>query len=83
MTAALGVMARALVPGAHVAVLMADSVVLATPVYAIDLLQRASAEAGLVVTATASQLRPHFHGPSRHAFAKRARREHLVLLTAR
>jgi hypothetical protein len=83
MAAALAVVERVLVARGRVALLIADSVVLSTPIYAVDVIARAAADAGLVISAVASQARPHFHGPSRHAFARRPRREHLILLSKR
>lgn len=62
------------------AVLIADSVVQRTPIYADELLADVGAELGLEVLAVASQPRPHFHAPTARAFARRPRREHAVLL---
>ena len=66
-------------PGAAV-LLLADSVVAGAPVYALDLVRAAAAAAGLIVTAAASQARPHFHAASARAFARRPRAEHAILL---
>ncbi len=68
-------------PGAKVALLIADSVVGSEPVWADALVRQCGDRAGLPWVATASQARPHFHGPSHRAFAKQPRREHLVVLS--
>ena len=60
---------------------VADSVVADRALYADTLLAELALENGLRVVATASQLRPHFHAPSRLAFAERPRREHIVAMT--
>ena len=43
---------------------------------------RITPPAGFVLTAVASQLRPHFHAGTARAFARRPRAEHALLLTA-
>jgi SAM-dependent methyltransferase len=72
---------RALRPGAHAVLLLADSVVAGAPVYAADLMKVVAPRAGFSLRALASQDRPHFHGPTARAFTKRPRREHAILLT--
>lgn len=67
-------------PGGKLVLLLADSVVAGAPIYADDLVRAVAPSGGFEVTATASQLRPHFHPASARAFAQRARREHTILL---
>jgi hypothetical protein len=81
--AALAAMRRALAPDGAAVLLLADSVVAGAPLYAVDLVRAAAAGAGLCVEAVASQARPHFHGPSTRAFARRPRAEHALLLRLR
>jgi hypothetical protein len=69
--------------GGAVVLLLADSVVAGAPVYAVDLVRAAAPRAGLSVHAVASQARPHFHGPTARAFARRPRAEHAILLRNR
>lgn len=76
----LGALRRALRPGAPAVLLLADSVVAGAPVYAADLLKVVAPRSGFAVRALASQERPHFHGPTARAFARRPRREHAILL---
>ncbi len=76
----LAAMRRVLRPGASAVLLLADSVVAGRPVYALDLLREIAPQAGLAVFAAASQLRPHFHGPTARAFSRRPRYEHAILL---
>lgn len=71
---------RVMRPTARAVLLIADSVVAGSPVFAADLLKSLAPRCGLSVTALASQERPHFHGPTARAFAKRPRREHAILL---
>ena len=78
--------------GGLVLLLVADSVVSSTvesrtgprqewePVWVEPMVRRCGEDAGLAWVATASQVRPHYHAPSRHAFGRQPRREHLVLL---
>ena len=69
-----------LLPNGKVALLIADSVVGGEPVWVEPLVRRCGQQAGFTWLATASQGRPHFHGSSKHAFDKRPRKEHLILL---
>ena len=78
--AILGAMADVLRPGARAVLLIADSVIAGEPAFAIDLVRAAAPAVGLTMRAAASQERPHFHGPSARAFARRPRREHAILL---
>jgi hypothetical protein len=79
--ASLGAIRRVLRDDGAAVLVLADSVVQGRALYADDVLPDLADEAGLVVLATASQKRPHFHRPTRDAFAKRARREHAFVLT--
>ena len=74
---------RALTSDGAAVLLIADSVVAASPVYALDVLRATAPSAGFAIHAVASQARPHFHTATARAFAKRPRREHAVLLVAR
>jgi SAM-dependent methyltransferase len=80
MGAALRALRRVLRDDGRAVLLLADSVVSGVPVYALDLLQGIGPWAGLEILAVASQARPHFHGPTARAFARRARAEHAILL---
>jgi SAM-dependent methyltransferase len=77
---ALAAMARSLAPGGVVVLLIADSVVGKRAVFADDLVRALARTARLRVRAVASQTRPHFHRPTRAAFARRPRREHAIAL---
>lgn len=83
LRAVLFAMARVLRPGAFAALLLADSVIAGTPVYALDVARVAAPKTGLELRAAASQNRPHFHAPTARAFAERPRREHAILLERR
>ncbi len=71
---------RVMRPAARAVLLLADSVVAGEPVFAADLLKSGAPRFGFEVRAVASQERPHFHGPTARAFARRPRREHAILL---
>ena len=71
---------RVMRPSARAVLLLADSVVAGEPVFAADLLKSGAPRFGFEVRAVASQERPHFHGPTARAFARRPRREHAILL---
>ncbi|MCK6589416.1 MAG: site-specific DNA-methyltransferase [Polyangiaceae bacterium] len=71
---------RVMRPRARAVLLLADSVVAGEPVFAADLLKSGAPRFGFEVRALASQERPHFHGPTARAFARRPRREHAILL---
>jgi DNA modification methylase len=77
--AALSAMARVLSPDGKVILILGDSVIGRRPVYADRLVREIAPHAGLDVTAVGSQARPHFHGPSAHAFDRSPRREHAIL----
>jgi DNA modification methylase len=70
----------ALDPRGALILLIADSVVAGAPIFALDLLAALAPRTGLSLVAAASQLRPHFHAPTGHAFRARPREEHAVLL---
>jgi SAM-dependent methyltransferase len=72
---------RVLLPDGAAVLLLADSVVAGAPVYAVDLIADVAPSAGLALRAVASQARPHFHGPTARAFARRPRAEHAILLS--
>lgn len=78
--AALGEIGRVLAPGGSAVLVMADSVLAEHAVYADELVRGLAPSARLAVVAVASQRRPHLHAPTQHAFAKRPRREHAILL---
>jgi ribosomal protein S27AE/SAM-dependent methyltransferase len=73
--------ARVLQPSGLALLVIADSVIVDRPVFADDLIEELAPLCDLRLVAKASQLRPHFHGPTRAAFAERPRREHILALT--
>jgi DNA modification methylase len=79
---ALRALGRVLADDGAAVLLLADSVVAGAPVYAVDLIRAVAPSAGFALRAVASQPRPHFHGGSGHAFARRPRAEHAILMTA-
>ncbi len=81
--AVLRAVRRALADDGAAVILLADSVVAGAPVYAVDLVRSVASRAGLTLRAAASQPRPHFHTRSAHAFSRRPRAEHAILLTPR
>jgi hypothetical protein len=76
----LDAIGRVLPSGAPVVLVMADSAVGSAPLRADEIVAELARPNGFVPAARASQERTHFHGPSRHAFRDRARREHALLL---
>lgn len=78
--ACLAEMARVVHPDGKIALVIADSVLGGTAVYADELLERLAPRAQLSLGAVASQVRPYFHAPTASAFRKKPRREHVVLL---
>ena len=73
--------ARVSKPGGRLVLLMADSATRSTALYADDVVAEVAAAHGVFSpTARASQLRPHFHGPTARLFEERPRAEHLLLL---
>lgn len=77
----LAELARVLRPDGLALLVIADSVVADGALYADDLAHELAPLTGLRMVATASQRRPHFHAPSRLAFAAKPRREHVLALT--
>jgi hypothetical protein len=73
-------LAAVLSRGGHAVVVIADSVLEGRPLYADDQLRQLAPAAGLMLVAGGSQQRPHFHGPTKKAFARRPRREHAFVL---
>ena len=73
-------LARVTADGATVCLQFADSAVDGEPLFANDELRAAVARSPFAWLAEASQVRPHFHGPTNRAFAERPRREHVFLL---
>ncbi|TKC93022.1 DNA methyltransferase [Polyangium fumosum] len=76
----LAALGRVMRPEASAILLLADSVVAGRPVYSVDVIRRVAPRARLRVDTVASQPRPHFHVPTRSAFASRPRQEHAILL---
>ncbi len=71
-------------PGGRLVLLMADSATRSTALYADDVVAEVAAAHGVFSPAArASQLRPHFHGPTARVFEERPRAEHLLLLVKR
>lgn len=83
IAAVLGSLSRVLKPRGSAVLVIADSVVSGVAVYALDLLRDVAPEFRLTVRAAASQLRPHFHGPTARAFERRPRHEHAILIGPR
>lgn len=77
---ALSAMRRVLRPGGSAAVVLADSAIRGSALYADDEIPHLARLAGLSLRMIASQGRPHFHEESRDAFTRRPRREHVFLL---
>lgn len=72
--------ARVVRARARVVLIMADAVIGRRGVFCEDLIPEVARHRGFEVAAVASQKRPHFHEPSKDAFAHRPRREHAILL---
>ncbi|MEZ4298470.1 MAG: DNA methyltransferase [Polyangiaceae bacterium] len=73
---------RATKPGGHAVLLLADSVVGGSPIFADDAVYDLSHPCGFEPVAVASQERTHFHAKTSRAFADRPRCEHALLLRA-
>ena len=82
-SACLRQMAKVLRGSGNAALVIADSVLQDRPLYAEEAIARLARAAGLELVARASQVRPHFHRPTAHAFRNRPRREHVLLLRRR
>jgi SAM-dependent methyltransferase len=78
--ACLGEIGRVLAPTGRALLIVADSVLARRALYADDLVAELAPRAGLAISARASQPRPHFHEPTRDAFSRRPRSEHVILL---
>lgn len=73
-------LARVTGEGATVCLQFADSAVAGEPLFADEELRVAVARSSFAWLAEASQVRPHFHGPTTRAFERKPRREHVFLL---
>ncbi|MGE5788527.1 MAG: DNA methyltransferase [Myxococcales bacterium] len=78
--ACLDEMARVLTANGVASLLIADSAVAGQAWYADRALQQLAAHHGLRVVGGASQLRQHYHAPTKDVFRMAPRREHLILL---
>ena len=76
----LAAIARVLRPGGRAALVLGDSAVAGRSLRALPVVTEVAAAAGLQLLAVASQERPHFHLPTRRAFAEGSREEHLIAL---
>ena len=81
--AALRAMSRVCRRGAPIALVLADSAVQGEAIRADAMVDGLVRDAGLVVVARASQVRPHFHGPTARAFQDAPRAEHVIALEKR
>ena len=81
--ATLRAMARVCRAGAPIALVLADSAVQGEALRADVMILPLAEEAGLAFRARASQVRPHFHGPTTQAFQKVPRAEHAIALEKR
>lgn len=77
--AVLAELGRVLAPEAAAIMLIADSAIGSTPIFADEVGESVASEAGLRLAAVASQERPHFHATTQAAFRKRPRCEHALL----
>jgi len=80
LTAILRCLSRVCRRGARLALLIADSAVQGQALRADEMLATIAPAAGLQIVARASQLRPHFHGPTARAFEHVPRAEHAIAL---
>ena len=67
-------------PGGPLVLLMADSAVGNVALRADEIVAGTARDCGFYPSARASQVRPHFHGPTMAAFRARPRAEHAILL---
>jgi DNA modification methylase len=74
---------RVLVSGGKLVFILADSVVRGRPFYNDEFMVEVARGAGFAVLARASQQRPHFHGPTDRAFARKLRCEHAICLSVK
>lgn len=75
-----GALGRVLAPGGRAAVVIADGAAAGTALRADEMIARAAAAQGLSVLARASQEREVFDRDSALAFAKKAKREHVLVV---
>lgn len=75
----LAAVSRVLAKEGAAVFLIADSAIGPLPIFADDIGEELAAGAGLRLAAVASQVRPHFHGPTQAAFRERPRQEHALL----
>lgn len=80
LTLFLHAAARILPAGGPAVLVMADSTVSSVALRADEIVAEVARGCGFHPAARASQLRPHFHGPTAGAFQTRSRREHAILL---
>lgn len=71
---------KVLPPGGPLVLVIADSAVGNVALRAESIVADVARECGFVPAARASQLRPHFHGPTLAAFRSRPRAEHAIVL---
>jgi DNA modification methylase len=83
LRALLASVERVLVPGGRLVMMLGDAAVKTTPLRAHELVELAARSTSMECVARASQDRPHFHGPTIHAFEHAPRREHALLLRKR
>jgi hypothetical protein len=72
--------ARVLAPRGQVVLLMGDVALGERPLSSLELVRDVGSDVGLELAAWASQPRAHYHAPTRRAFSREARAEHLLLL---
>jgi hypothetical protein len=78
--ACFGELARVIRDRGVIFLLLADGAVGRRPLLVVPSVTAAARSAGLEITARAAQRRPHFHVPTRDAFGRHSRSEHLILL---
>jgi DNA modification methylase len=74
---------RVLRRGGMLVLMLGDSAVGTTPLRAHEIVEVSARGTNMECIARASQERPHFHGPTVHAFKHAPRREHALLLRKR
>jgi DNA modification methylase len=75
----LRAMSRVLAPGGRIALVLGDSVIRRRPIFADELVRKLAPQSALVMTASGSQSRPHFHGGTARAYDRSPRREHVLV----
>lgn len=81
--AVLGAVERALAPNGRAVLLIADGASGRTPIRSDEAVRAAGHAAGLVIAASSSQSRPHFHRETQLAFGRERRFEHAIVLERR